>query len=181
MTKSAVILLAEGFEESEAVISIDLLRRAGVSLQVAGCGSTEICGAHSLRLGTDTVLNEISSVPDCLILPGGQPGTDNLRKSEQVLSLVRKAYAEEKLCAAICAAPIVFAGAGILKAKKATCFPGFEDKLEGAEFVAKDVVTDGTIITSRGVGTAIPFALTIIKHLVDENTSNKIGKAILHY
>lgn len=181
MKKKALVILADGFEEVEAVTPIDLLRRAGIIVTVAGLQSLEIRGAHDIILKTDHILGEYKIEDyDILILPGGMPGTTNLMNSDVVLNLVRNFYNSGKLCAAICAAPQVFYKAGILEGKKYTCFPGIEKQIERANFISEAVVCDGTIITSRGVGTAIPFALTLIQHLSGKEDAHTISEKILY-
>ncbi len=122
MAKKVVIILAEGFEEIEAITPIDVLRRAGVDLIIAGVGSKTIKGAHGIVFQTDITLDELKNLPDAIILPGGLPGAANLQKSEKVKELVKKMDAQKKLIGAICAAPaLVLAPAGVLNGRKATC------------------------------------------------------------
>ena len=176
----AVIILADGFEEVEAVTCIDLLRRAGITVTVLGLSSHEVRGTNGIIVKADALFEEFSESFDAVILPGGMPGTNNLAASESLLSFIRSAHDSGKLCAAICAAPIVFAKAGILENRKATCYPGCEAKLSGALFVNDDVVVDFNIITGRALGSAILFALEIIEALAGEKDAVKIGMAILY-
>jgi protein deglycase len=177
--KSALIVLAEGFEEIEAITVIDLLRRAGISVTVAGLSSATVKGARETVVQADTTLAAANRDFDALILPGGMPGTTNLSLSSEVIDRVRKAFAQERLVAAICAAPSVLGKAGILEGRRATCYPGVEEKLVGSTFDSSPVVIDGTIITSRGVGTAIQFALEIVAYLTNRELAHKVGLAIL--
>lgn len=179
MKRNAAIILAPGFEEIEAITPIDLLRRAGIDVHVFGLDGIEVKGSHEIRVLSDGVIDLSSALPDALILPGG-PGHTHLLNSGIVLEFVKKMFVSRRLCAAICAAPSVFGKAGILDGKKATCFPGFEDKLGGASFINQTVVVDGNVITSRGAGTAVPFSLEIIAHLIDKQTADKIASAIVY-
>jgi len=180
MPKNAVIILAQGFEEAEAVISIDLLRRAGIQVTIAGLASAEVSGSRGITIKADTILSNIPESFDALILPGGQPGTTNLSRSGEVLDIVRESAARSRLIAAICAAPSVLGKAGILKGVQACCYPGFEDALTDAKLSNDPVVCDGNIITSRGLGTAIQFGLAIVRYMVDNATAEKIAKAIIY-
>jgi 4-methyl-5(b-hydroxyethyl)-thiazole monophosphate biosynthesis len=176
----AVIVLADGFEEVEAVTCIDLLRRAGVKVTVLGLGAAEVRGAHNIWVKADMPFNKLAEPFDAVVLPGGMPGTSNLVASNDLLDLIRFAHGKNKLCAAICAAPAVLAKAGILDNRKATCYPGCEPHLKGALLCEDAVVTDYNIITSRAVGTAIPFALELIETLAGAEVARKIKAAILY-
>jgi 4-methyl-5(b-hydroxyethyl)-thiazole monophosphate biosynthesis len=176
----AVVVLADGFEEVEAVTVIDLLRRAGVSVTMLGLDGIEVRGAHDLWVRADLMLGDFGEPYDALVLPGGGPGTARLAESRPLLELVRSANAQGKLCAAICAAPTVFAKAGIIDNKKATCYPGCENKMAVAIMSEDAVVIDGNIITSRSAGTAIPFALEIISALMGETVEESVRDAILY-
>lgn len=180
--KKAAILLAEGFEEVEALTPVDLLRRAGVETLIVSADDKRIVtGSHAISIQSDLLLKEFNvSDIDLLILPGGMPGTKNLDANESVRNAVLACDKRECFLAAICAAPSVFGHLGILKGRKATCYPGFEDQLEGAEFVTDSVVTDGHIITSRGLGTAIPFGLKLAELLVNTETAEKLAKGIIY-
>ncbi len=177
--KKAVVLLAEGFEEIEAITAIDLLRRAGISVTTVGLGSQEIRGARGVVVRTEAQLSGFAEEFDALVLPGGQPGSTNLASSAEVLCLVRRSFSEGKLISAICAAPSVLGKAGILEGKRATCYPGVEEKLTGSITETAPVVVDGTVITSRGVGTAILFALEIVSYLEGRPAAHKVASAIL--
>jgi 4-methyl-5(b-hydroxyethyl)-thiazole monophosphate biosynthesis len=174
-----ITILADGFEEVEAITVIDLLRRAEIRVTTLGLSSTRVRGAHNIEIIADQELDRFSDDFDGIVLPGGQPGTRNLAASEKVLSLVRSAYKQDKLCAAICAAPLVLARAGILTNRKATCFPGVEKSLDDAQFLLKPVVRDGTIITSRGVATALQFALELISYFKGPQFAETIGRLVL--
>ncbi|MEW5895955.1 MAG: DJ-1 family glyoxalase III [Candidatus Omnitrophota bacterium] len=182
MKKSALIILADGFEEIEAVTPIDILRRAGIDVMIAGLNNKEnfVTGSHGIAIKTDIALESAGSDFDACILPGGTPGSPNLAKSDLVSSFLTIMNREKKLIAAICAAPaLVLAPAGILDRKKATCFPGMEDSFnESTVFVEEAVVIDSNVITSRGAGTAIQFALAIIAKLLNKETSDSIKEKI---
>ena len=180
--KKAAILLADGFEEVEALTPVDLLRRAGVETLMVSVGSSGIVtGSHSIGIQSDLLLKDFNvSDIDLLILPGGMPGTKNLDANDAVKKAVLECDQRECFLAAICAAPSVFGHLGILKGRKATCYPGFEDQLEGAEFVTDNVIRDGHIITSRGVGTAIPFGLKLVELLVNTETAEQLAKGIVY-
>ncbi|MDG5816102.1 DJ-1/PfpI family protein [Chitinispirillales bacterium ANBcel5] len=176
----AIIILAEGFEETEAITCIDLLRRADISTTVLGLESLEITGSHEVTIIADSLLKDFSDDFDAIILPGGMPGSNNLAQSQSVLDLAKKANSKGKLCAAVCAAPLVFEKAGLLKGVKATCYPAFEEKLNEADYQKQRVVKDQNIITSQGLGTSIEFALKIIESLSNKETADKIGSSILY-
>ncbi|PIU39866.1 MAG: DJ-1 family protein, partial [Candidatus Omnitrophica bacterium CG07_land_8_20_14_0_80_50_8] len=127
MKKTALIVLADGFEEIEAVTPIDVLRRAGIEVIVAGVGKREVTGAHDITVETDLMLEQYQGIPDAVVLPGGMPGAANLNQSEALKDLLQKMKRAGKIIAAICASPaVVLAPNGILEGKKATCYPGFE-------------------------------------------------------
>ena len=172
-------VLADGFEETEAITFIDLLRRAEIKVTILGLSSLDVTGSHGITLKADALLESFSGSFDGIILPGGQPGTTNLAQSGTVLRMVRDAHANGLLCAAICAAPGVLGKSGILRDRLATCYPGSEKNLEGAVLSTQNVVEDGNIITSRGVGTAIEFSLRLISYLSGSEISEKVKKAIL--
>lgn len=162
------VLLAEGFETIEALTTVDILRRAGVTCNTIGTKNLEVTTSHSITIKADKVLNEEVYDYDVVVLPGGMPGAVNLRDDEKVNELVKKFYDEGKLVAAICAGPITLGKLGIVKGKNATCYPGFEDQLEGCNYKDELIVVDGNIITGRGPAAAIPFAFEILNHVAPE-------------
>ncbi len=180
MPRHALIILAQGHEEVEALTQVDLLRRAGIKVTVAGLGGTEIKGAHDITILTNIALDTFSEEFDAVILPGGMPGTDYLCESEDVTRILYEANDKELLCAAICAAPMALEKAGLLVGKKFTCYPSVAEKISSGEYIEKNVIVDGNIITSRGVGTAIPFALRIIETLLYREKAQEIASAILY-
>ncbi|MCR5482718.1 MAG: DJ-1/PfpI family protein [Clostridia bacterium] len=173
--------LAEGFEEIEAVTVVDILRRARFDIQtVSLTGSLDVTGAHGITISADTII-EKADYDDCdmIILPGGMPGTVNLAQSEILMNRIREFAEGNKYVAAICAAPMVLAAAGILQGKKATIYPGMENKLEGAKVKKDTVVTDGRIITSKGPGTAMEFALVIVELLRGKPIASTLKKDLI--
>ncbi|MCF7873060.1 MAG: DJ-1/PfpI family protein [Candidatus Omnitrophica bacterium] len=181
MAKKAIILLAEGFEEIEAISCIDILRRAEINLTVVGIDDLIIKGSRSIEVKADKKLNEISIESDACILPGGMPGAENLAKSGLVKKLLIQLNNQEKIIAAICASPaVVLAPLGILDNKIATCYPGMEkDFSNSTTYKKQEVIIDKNIITSRGPATAMQFALKIVEKLAGKEMSNKVAKATL--
>lgn len=180
MPSNVLVILANGFEEIEATVSIDILRRADMTVTIAGLDSLEVIGSHGIIYKSEILLKEFLKPIDALILPGGMPGTVNLMKSESVLTMVKESFQNGALCAAICAAPRVLDSAGILESKSYTCFPGTEDTIKTGNYIKQDVVRDANIITSRGVGTSIPFALEIIDYLLGSEIANSIASKIVY-
>ncbi len=176
----AVIVLADGFEEIEAVTVIDLLRRAEVNVTILGLDGVEVRGAHDMWVRADQMFRGFSEPFDALVLPGGGQGTRRLAASIELLEFVRRAYEQGLLCAAICAAPTVFAKAGVLGDKRAVCYPGCEEQMADAIISEDAVVMDENIITSRSAGTAIPFALEIISALMGEEAEERVRSAIIY-
>jgi protein deglycase len=175
-----IVPLADGFEEIEAVTVIDILRRAGCTVTTAGLKKKDVAGAHDIPIQADTTLRQLPPSYDGFVLPGGMPGTDNLMRSPQVLSFVQETFNKGLLCAAICAAPIVLGKAGILEGRRATCYPGYEDQLTGARYIEAAVVRDRNIVTSRGVGTALAFALELVILLCGETAAANCSKKIIY-
>jgi 4-methyl-5(b-hydroxyethyl)-thiazole monophosphate biosynthesis len=163
----AVTLLADGCEELEAVTIIDILRRAGVEVAAAGLKDELICCSRGIRLMPDMGIDDIHPGDyDMVILPGGMPGAEHLRDDQRVINLLQHMNKNQKYIAAICAAPMVLHAAGLLEGKKATSFPGVLDKLPDSHtYITQPVVVDGNLVTSRGPGTAMDFALTLIEVL----------------
>ena len=181
MPKTALVILAEGFEEVEAIASIDVLRRAGVRVTIAGVMDLQVKSSRNIGVQTDALLKDIKDLPDAVILPGGLPGAMNLAKSEEVAKLVKKMNSAGKLVAAICAAPAaVLAPLGILDGKKATCFPGCESDFSSKTVHLQDrVVKDGNVITSQGPGSALEFALEIVRDLVTSEMADLVRDKML--
>lgn len=174
------VYLADGFEEVEGLTVVDLLRRAGIETDMVSImGRKEITGARKIPVLADQLFEEQDD-PDVIVLPGGMPGTLHLKAHEGLADLIRKAAKEGKLLAAICAAPTIYGEMGLLEGKNATCYPGMEDKLLGANWQEQSVVVDGNFVTSRGVGTAIAFALTLVTILKDEETAKSLANSIVY-
>lgn len=179
--KHVYVFLADGFEEIEALTVVDVLRRAGVRVETISVSGNEIVqGAHWISVKADTVYEEakFDSV-DMLVLPGGMPGTTNLKKHKGLNELLRAYDKEEKWIAAICAAPSILGELGMLNGRKACCYPSFEEKLAGAQVVEEPAVADGHIITGRGMGTAIPFALKLAEVLAGAQKAEQVKESIL--
>ena len=175
------VLLADGFEEIEALAPVDLLRRAGLNVVTVSVGEDNtVTGAHGISVAADVNINDIEDCTEAelLFLPGGMPGTTNLNESEQVHKLIRSANEQNKRIAAICAAPMVLGGEGILEGKNATCYPGFEKYPTGATVTDKKVVTDGLVTTGKGAGAAVEFALELISLTCGTDTAEKIRNGI---
>lgn len=182
MKKRVCVFLADGFEEIEGLTVVDLLRRADVEVTtVSVTGAKTVHGAHGIDVQADKLFEEVTyDNQDMAVLPGGMPGTRNLSKHEGVKKVLEQFYREKKYLAAICAAPSVLGKYGILKGRRATSYPGFEDALAGAEYVYEEVVADDFIITSRGMGTSIAFALMLIEKLSDKEKADVIARSILY-
>lgn len=169
------LLLAEGFEEVEAIAPMDVLRRAGqevISVGLAGC---EVKGAHGITVRADIDAEEWDFTDaECVILPGGMPGTLNLQRNQKVQDCLAYCHANHKMIAAICAAPMILGESGLLNDKRAVCFPGYEESLEGAQYCDEDVVTDGNIITARGAGVALQFGAAISDAVTKSDKGYKV-------
>ncbi len=163
MSRRAVILLAEGFEEIEALTVVDVLRRAGIAAEMMSVSGWTVTGSHGIQVHADTLWQEQGEY-DAVVLPGGLPGAENLRDDPRVLELVRRQWDSGRYVAAICAAPIALEAAGILKGRKITSYPGYEEALSG-DYHTDPVVVDGKLITSRGPATALPFAYALVEAL----------------
>ncbi len=180
MEKMVYIFLADGCEEIEALTPIDILRRAGIKVLTVGVDKKQIVGAHGIGIIADTDTNAfVPQKCDMVILPGGMPGTNNLAASKAVQKTLDMAKECGAYIAAICAAPIILGDRGELVGKRAACYPGFEERLTGATVLSEGVVTDGKIITARGMGVACDFALTLVKVLLGEDAAKKIAKQII--
>jgi len=170
------VFLADGFEEIEALAPVDILRRADIDVKtVSITDDYEVCGSHGIKVKADILFDQVGNDAQMLILPGGMPGTLNLGNFEPLCDMLKKATC---VVAAICAAPSVFGQLGLLKGKKATCYPGFEDKLEGAEISDSPVVVSGNVVTSRGAGTAHLFGFKLLEILKDKQTAETLKKAM---
>jgi len=179
---SVAIILADGFEEVEAVAIIDVLRRAGVDTVIAGLHDGPIVSARQVKLVPDTMIDTVKADDfDMIVLPGGQPGADNLNADLRVKELIKSFSKKGKLMGAICAAPYVLANAGVLEGRRATSYPSYKDRLGNAVYEERAVVADGNVLTSRGAGTALAFGLAIVERLVSREKAQKIKEAMLIY
>ncbi|MDR1390731.1 MAG: DJ-1/PfpI family protein [Treponema sp.] len=188
MAKKALLFLAEGFEEVEAVTPVDYLRRAGVEVVTAAItGNRTVKGAHGMTLCADTETASLGGKGllaahawDAVIIPGGQPGADNLAACKAVGRLYLDMDNAGKICAAICASPaVVLSPLGLLNGKKFTCFPGMEKQVKAGIWSEDAVVTDGSLITSRAPGTAAAFALVLVEKLAGAEEAAKLRAAAL--
>jgi len=179
--KTACVFLAEGFEEVEAITPVDYLRRAGIEVTMAGIMNKFPKGTHGILIQADAGIEALERIYDAIIIPGGMPGAQNLADNPSVRACIERHNHEGKIIAAICAAPaVVLHGAcNMLQGKKFTGFPGTEDSVKGAHFIAEPVVVDGTLITSRGPGTAGNFAIAIIAALSGPAEAHEIAKHAL--
>jgi len=191
MAKNAIVLLAEGFEEVEAVTPIDYLRRAGITVTIAAVGggaasdALSVKGARGITVNADVSLCDIikqgkTASYDAVIIPGGMPGATNIAASKEAAALITEIAAAKKLVCAICAAPaVVLAPLGLLSGKKFTCYPGMEEKVQDGKWTDDSAAIDGNIITSRSAGTAGKFAVAIIGQLLGQAEGDRIAQAVL--
>ena len=179
--QTILVPLAEGFEEIEAVTIIDVLRRADLDVTVAGLEPGPVRGAHGVTFDTDCPLSEIESDRiHMLVLPGGMPGTTNLQEDERILALLRELHGSGRPVAAICAAPMVLATAGLLDGCSATSHPTVRDRLGSARVVDDErVVRAGTVVTSQGPGTSLEFALELVSQLAGPEKARELAEAML--
>lgn len=175
------VFFATGFEEIEALTVVDILRRAAIDVDmVSVTGEDKVTGSHKITVGMDKLLKEVDfEKTDMIVLPGGMPGTTNLEACEPLMEQVEAFYEKEKYIAAICAAPSIFGHRGMLRGKAACANPGFESHLEGADVKKDAAVVSGHVITSRGMGTAIPFALAILEALQGKNAMQQMKEKII--
>ncbi|MBR1476683.1 MAG: DJ-1/PfpI family protein [Lachnospiraceae bacterium] len=180
--KNIAVFLADGFEEIEGLTVVDILRRAGLSVDtVSVMGRDRIEGSHAIPIIADKLISDIKYEDyDCFVLPGGMPGTKNLEACGELMELIDRAYKENKYIAAICAAPSIFGHRGILKGRDATCYPGMEGELTGANALTDSVVVSDNVITSRGMGTAIDFALDITEIFCGTQKAKELSKAVVY-
>ena len=169
------VFLAEGFEETEALVPVDMLRRMGCDVKTVGVGGKEITGSHGITVKADLEEKDVDTdLTEMVFLPGGLPGTYNLEKSPIVRAAVEAAAECGAYVTAICAAPSILGHLGLLKGQKATCAPGFESELDGAEHVKEPVVVSGKFITGWGAGAALPFALQLGEVLCGKEKADEV-------
>ena len=174
------VFFSAGYEEIEALTVVDLCRRAGIEVTMVSVDETAaVTGSHQITVQMDQLLSETDfDAFDLLVLPGGMPGTLHLEACDGLMEQLDRFYSAGKWVAAICAAPMVLGKLGLLKGKKATCYPGFEQYLEGAECVGEHVVRDGNIITGMGPGAAMEFALAIVELLAGKEKVDELAEAM---
>ncbi len=176
-----LVPLAPGFEEIEAVTIIDILRRAQLDVTTVSLGTLEVTGAHNISIRCDSSIDSIQSKDyDMMILPGGQPGTDNLKADDRVIKLLQEFAQADKMYGAICAAPSVLAHAGLIQDKTVTSFPSYADKLGRVHYTEKRVALDHKVITSRGAGTAGEFALAIVALFKGQGIADQLQGSMLY-
>lgn len=175
------MFLADGFEETEALVTLDMMRRAGIEIKTVGIGTDQPKGSHGISVRAD-ITEDSFTLNGCegIVLPGGMPGTENLYLSDAVMNAVEYCHANNLLTAAICAAPIILGRKGYLYGKKAVCYPGFERELKGASVAAGYCVTDGDIITAKGAGCVFEFSYAIISHLINTDAADKVISEVQH-
>ena len=175
------LFLAPGFEEIEALCPVDIMRRAGLTVTTVGIGGREIVGSHGITVCADVSDSELCFEDiELIFLPGGMPGTKNLDASKAVHQAIDLAIEQNAYIAAICAAPMILGKRGILNEKEAVCYPGFENYLDGATVPAdKKIVTDGKIITAKGMGVATDLGLEIVRVFCGKEKSDALRKAII--
>lgn len=178
----AVVFMADGLEEIEGLTVVDILRRAGVDTQmVSVMGRKEITGSHGIEIKADVLFEEVDfSGVSMLVLPGGLKGKENLKAHEGVKKQITEFLAKDKYVAAICASPTIFGHMGILQGKRACCYEGMENELLGAQVSYEEVEQDGRIITSRGMGTSIAFALKLTEIFCGADAAETMGKKIIY-
>jgi 4-methyl-5(b-hydroxyethyl)-thiazole monophosphate biosynthesis len=181
MMKTACVLLADGFEEVEAVTPIDYLRRAGIEVLTLGVTGKGIAGSRGIRIEADMGTEGFNKDFDCVVVPGGGRGAANIAASPSAVYLIKRHFGAGALVAAICAAPavVLHSACGILKGRRFTGFPGTEKDVEGAIFSEERVVTDGNLITSRAAGTAGEFARAIVCALLGEAAAEALAETVL--
>lgn len=179
--KKAIVFLANGFEEMEAIGTIDILRRGGIEVTtVSITANLVVTGAHNVQITADTTLDKATLAgADALVLPGGMPGAANLNDSESVKETLLQQYREGRIIAAICAAPMVFGGLGLLKDRNATCYPGFEPKLIGANVTGEAVEVSDHVITGKGPGLVIKFGLALVAAIKSQAVAEEVAAGLL--
>ena len=179
--KTIFVFLADGFEEIEALAPVDILRRAGLSVKTVSVMDEQVvAGAHGVPVLADVMFDEINAEDaEMILLPGGLPGATNLDAHQGLSQMILDFAKEEKPLAAICAAPLVFGNRGLLEGKKATCYPGFETYLKGAQYTAALVEKDGNFITGKGTGAAMEFAFAIVEKYCGMDKVNELKQGMM--
>lgn len=173
------VFLADGFEETEALATVDVMRRAKLEVLTVGVTGNMVTSSHKVTVKADISIDDVDlSKAQGVVLPGGMPGTINLEKSKAVIECVKYCYDNSKIVAAICAAPSILGHMGLLKGKKATCFPDYENELDCAQYTAQPVTVDGNIITARGAGCSVAFGHAIAQKAVSKEVADNVCKAM---
>lgn len=175
------VMLADGFEEIEALTVVDVLRRAGIETHsVSITHSNEVVGAHGITVVADDLFTDVNlATCELVVLPGGMPGATNLRADESLCAVLKERAEKDLPIAAICAAPFILGELGILKGRHATCYPGFETKLKGAYFSGESVERDRNLITANGPAAAMNFALAIVDLIADRDKAIEVSEGML--
>jgi len=182
MSLTVFVVLAEGFEEIEAVIPIDVLRRAGLNVTMVGLSGISVTGSHGIAISADRAWDEVAALtPNVLLLPGGMPGSKHLGQHPGLREMARRVADSDGYLAAICAAPaLTLASWGLLAGRKATCYPGYETQFPAdVTFQPENVVDDGKILTARGAGVAMDFSLRLVSILLNPETAEKLRAQML--
>lgn len=181
MMKKAFVHFAKGFEETEAITIVDVLRRAKIdTLMVSVTGEYEVEGAHGVRIRTDILFEDADyEQAEILILPGGMPGATNLQAHKGLADKLRAFHEKDMKLAAICAAPLVLGNLNILQGKEAVCYPGFEPELKGAKISYVPAIKSGNVLTGRGVGAALNFSLELVEELKGKELADNLAEAML--
>jgi 4-methyl-5(b-hydroxyethyl)-thiazole monophosphate biosynthesis len=174
------VFLADGFEEIEAIAPIDILRRGGADVLTVGVTGMTVTGAHGIKVAADIEISGVKTDDsmEMVVLPGGGPGTENLKKSARVSDILKTAVTKNCFIAAICAAPSILGEMGLLEGKNAVCYPGFENKLKGAKISADYVVFDGKVITAKGAGVAAEFGFELLGAIKGADAAEKVRAAM---
>ena len=174
------VMLGTGFEETEAIAPIDLLRRAGISVLTVGINGKLIYGGHGIGVEADITMEEMDlSNLEMIVLPGGLGGVKSIRESEQAMTAIRFAHENQKFVAAICAAPTILAQLGITDGLEAVCYPGCEEDMGSAQMVTAPCIRSGKVITGTSAGCAIPFGLALVSALKGQAEADRIAKQIV--
>ena len=174
-----IVFLADGFEEVEAVTPVDILRRGGADVRTCSVTPDRVVrGAHGVAFTCDLVPDELPEEEDCILLPGGMPGTKHLRESSLVRERIKRGQKRGILLTAICAAPTVLSACGVLKGERATCYPGMESELDCAAYCPEQIVVSGRIITGRGPGAAADFGFAVLAALKGDETAKRVREAM---
>lgn len=181
--KKICIVLADGFEEIEALTQVDYLRRAGLEIDMLTINkSKEVVGAHNIKVLADNTMESFDENQyDAIIIPGGSTGVENLINNEKILKILKKFKDDKKLIAAICAGPLVLDKAGVIKDETFTIFPGLEEEIESGNHINAVVVTSGNIITAKGVSFAPHLAYSITSYLIDSKASERLQEETLYF